>query len=69
MTPEGELWIRVSQQAGAKRQRYDVVDGRGQLVRHVELADDQRLVGFGKGTLYTVRRDADDLQWLERYRR
>ncbi|MDH4043118.1 MAG: hypothetical protein OEW06_01565 [Gemmatimonadota bacterium] len=69
VTPEGELWIRVSQQAGAKRQRYDVVDGRGQLVRHVELADDQRLVGFGKGTLYTVRRDADDLQWLERYRR
>jgi hypothetical protein len=69
VTPEGELWIRVSQRAGAKRQRYDVVDGRGQLIRRVELADDCRLVGFGKGTLYTVRRDADDLEWLERFRR
>jgi len=69
VTPEGELWIRVSQPAGARRQRYDVVDGQGRLVRRVELAEDRRLVGFGRGTLYTVRRDADDLEWLERYRR
>lgn len=27
VTPEGELWIRVSQPAGAKRQRYDIADG------------------------------------------
>lgn len=67
VTPEGELWIRVSQSAGAKRQRYDVVDSRGQLIRRVELADDRRLMGFGKGTLYTVRRDEDDLEWLERF--
>jgi len=69
VTPEGELWIRVSQPAGARQQRYDVVDGQGRLVRRVELAEDRRLVGFGRGTLYTVRRDADDLEWLERYLR
>jgi hypothetical protein len=69
VTPEGELWIRTHQPAGAKRQRYDVVDAQGRLVRRVELADDRRLVGFGRGTLYTVRRDADDLEWLERFRR
>ena len=69
VTPEGELWIRLSQPAGAKRQRYDVVDGQGRLVRRVELADGCRLVGFGTGTLYTVRRDADDLEWLERFGR
>jgi hypothetical protein len=69
VTPEGELWIRVSQRAGARRRHYDVVDGQGRLVRKVELADDRRLVGFGKGTLYAVRRDADDLEWLERFRR
>jgi hypothetical protein len=68
-TPEGELWILTSQPAGATRQRYDVVDGQGRLVRRVELADDCRLVGFGRGTLYTVRRDSDDLEWLERFAR
>jgi len=69
VTPEGDVWIPVSQPAGAKGERYDVVDGSGSLVRRVELADGRRLVGFGAGTLYAVRADADDLQWLERYRR
>jgi len=69
VTPEGELWVLTSQRAGAKRQRFDVMDGQGRLVRRVELADGRRLVGFGRGTLYTVRRDADDLEWLERYQR
>ncbi|HEX9563623.1 MAG TPA: hypothetical protein VF981_06620 [Gemmatimonadaceae bacterium] len=27
----------------------------------------QRLVGFGDGTVYVARRDADDLEWLERH--
>jgi hypothetical protein len=67
VTPEGEVWIPVSQPAGATRERYDVVDGAGRLVRRVELADGRHLVGFGRGTLYAVRTDADDLQWLERY--
>jgi hypothetical protein len=69
VTPEGELWIRVSQPAGVTTQRYDVVDGQGRVVRRVELADDRRLLGFGAGTLFTARRDADDLEWIERYRR
>jgi hypothetical protein len=68
-TPEGEIWIRVSQPAGAKAAVYDVVDATGRLVKHVKLPDGRRLVGFGKGTLYAVQTDADDLEWLERYRR
>jgi hypothetical protein len=67
ITPEGELWILGSQPASATRPRYDVVDAQGRLVRRVELAEGRRLVGFGKGRLYTVRRDADDLEWLERF--
>jgi hypothetical protein len=68
-TPEGDLWIRVSQPASARAAVFDVVDAAGRLVRRVKLPDGRRLVGFGKGTLYAVQTDADDLEWLERYRR
>jgi hypothetical protein len=68
-TPDGEVWVRVSRSATATRQLYDVFNGQGQRVRQVELAEGRRLVGFGNGTLYAVRVDEDDLQWLERYRR
>lgn len=69
VTPEGELWVRVSQPAGAKGDLYDVFDNRGQRLRQVRFPEGRRLVGFGKGTLYAVHKDADDLEWLERYRR
>jgi len=69
VSPEGELWIPVSQPAGAKTALYDVVDARGRRIRQVLLPEGRRLVGLGKGTLYAVSRDADDLEWLERYRR
>jgi hypothetical protein len=69
VSPEGELWIQVSQPAGAKAPLYDVVDAHGRRIRQVLLPEGRRLVGLGKGTLYAVRRDADDLEWLERYRR
>jgi len=68
-TPEGEIWVRVSRPAATTRQLYDVFDGQGLRVRQVELAEGRRIVGFGRGTLYAVRVDEDDLQWLERYRR
>ena len=68
-TPEGEVWIRVSQPASAKAAVFDVVDAAGRLVKHVKLPDGRRLVGFGRGTLYAVQTDADDLEWLERYSR
>ena len=48
---------------------YDVFDGAGTLVRQVTLRPRSRVVGFGNGTVYLVRLDEDDLQYLERYRR
>jgi len=68
-SPEGELWIQVSQPASVTTEVWDVIDERGQRVRQVVLPEGRRLVALGKGTLYTVRRDADDLEWLERYKR
>jgi hypothetical protein len=69
VSPEGELWIQVSQPAGTTTALYDIVDARGRRIRQVVLPEGRRLVGLGKSTLYTVRRDADDLEWLERFRR
>lgn len=45
---------------------YDVIDGMGRLVEQVKLAMRARVAGFGAGAVYVVRRDSDDLEYLER---
>ena len=68
VAPTGELWLLRSQPASVKNPLYDVVDGQGRLVKQVRLPAETRLVAFGKDVVYLVRRDADDLEYLERYR-
>lgn len=68
VTPEGELWVERSVPAGAARE-YDTFNAEGALTGRVILPVGNQLIAFGRGTLYVVRRDADDLQYLERYRR
>lgn len=65
--PDGTLWIRRTGAADAPP-FYDLIDGRGQVVRRVNLPKRSRLLGFGRGTLYLVRVDDDDLQYVQRYR-
>lgn len=67
-TPEGEIWVERSVAAGTPRE-YDVFDRQGTLSARYILQRDRRVVGFGNGTVYVVRSDEDDLQYLERYRR
>jgi hypothetical protein len=69
VAPNGELWLLRSRPGDDPTPVYDVFDGAGRLIRHVLLPEDTRLVGFGKNSVYLVRIDDDDLQWLERYRR
>lgn len=66
--PNGELWLLRSRPADDKIPTYDIFDASGNLVRQVRLPADTRLVGFGKGVVYLARKDADDLEYLERYR-
>lgn len=40
----------------------------GRLVLKVRLQPRSRVIGFGKGSVYVVRRDDEDLEYLERYR-
>jgi hypothetical protein len=69
VTPEGEAWVRRTGQGAEPVPSYDVFDGTGKLVRQVTLRPRSRVAGFGHGTVYLVRLDEDDLQYLERYRR
>ena len=69
IAPNGELWLLRTRPGDDPTPVYDVFDGTGTLVRHVLLPKDTQLVGFGKHSVYLVRIDDDDLQWLERYRR
>jgi hypothetical protein len=68
-TPEGMLWVLRSRSANDPIPTFDVFDQRGTFTGRVSLPKDRRMVGFGAGTVYLARTDADDLQWLEKYRR
>ena len=66
-TPDGEVWVLRTRVFGDKVPTYDVFDRSGTLVKKVSLNPNSRVVGFGKGTVYVVRTDEDDLQYLQRY--
>ena len=65
--PNGELWVARSRKAGDKVLKLDVFDASGTLRGQVALAPGARLAGFGNGTIYTLRVDEDDLQYLQRF--
>ena len=69
VTPDGRAWIPRSRAAGDSIPRYDVFDRSGRKIQEVRLRPSSRVIGFGRGTIYVVRRDIDDLQHLERFRR
>ncbi len=68
VAPTGELWELRSTPANDPLPLYYVFDSSGNLIKQVRLPAQTRLVAFGKGVVYLVRRDADDLEYLERYK-
>lgn len=68
-TPDGEVWVLRTRTAEDKIPTYDVFDKTGALVKKVSLNPGSRVVGFGKGTVYVVRTDEDDLQYLQRFKK
>lgn len=64
--PDGSLWIQRTT-FGREGARYDVIGPDGALVDRVRLPDGHRVVGFGRDGMYVVRRDADDLEFLQRH--
>jgi hypothetical protein len=66
--PNGEIWVLRTRKPGDEIPTYDVFDAAGRVIGKVALPRNHRLIGFGQGTVYLVRLDDDDLQYLQRYR-
>jgi hypothetical protein len=64
--PDGHLWISRMTAAG-RPPLYDVIGGDGRLLERVELPPRTKLIGFGAKSVYVIRLDQDDLQYLQRY--
>ena len=65
--PNGDLWVRRLEPAGAKGTLYDVINAQGAVSFQVRVPEGITLVGFGNGTIYTTKADADDLLYLQRH--
>lgn len=65
--PNGELWVRRTENAQARGTLYDVINAQGTVAFQVRVPDGTTLVGFGNGTIYTTKKDADDLVYLQRH--
>lgn len=68
-SPEGEVWVLRTRAANDQTPVYDVFDASGRLVRKISLARGSRVVGFGRNSLYVVRTDEDDLEYLQKFAR
>lgn len=69
-TPDGKLWVGTPRPGAVPEERashFDVLDRTGVLVAKIVLVAGERLVGLGRGVAYTIRTDADDLQYLRRH--
>jgi hypothetical protein len=67
LAPNGQLWVARLRPAGNDAPLYDVIDANGRVVSRVVLPKKSRVIGFGKGAVYVVRTDEDDLQYLQRF--
>jgi hypothetical protein len=64
---DGRLWVlRYGNDPDIPE--FDVFDTAGRLVERVIFPVRTRLVGHGRDVVYLVRRDEDDLEYLERHR-
>jgi hypothetical protein len=66
--PNGQVWVSRAREASDRTPNYDVLDATGKVAFRVELPERTRVIGFGTGTVYTIRTDEDDLQYLQRHR-
>lgn len=66
-SPDGRLWVTVPSGIEGGAMHHDVLDSNGRLIARVHFPKGESVTGFGRGTVYAIRRDEDDLQYLRRY--
>jgi hypothetical protein len=66
--PDGTLWIQRTTADASAPPTYDLIGPAATIIGRMVLPANTRLVGFGVGTVYLVRVDEDDLEYLQRYR-
>ena len=64
--PDGRLWVKRGMPERIGREQWDVIDQAGKLVARWQLPPKITLVAVGQGTVYTVRKDEDDLRYVQR---
>lgn len=64
--PDGKLVIRRTSFYGDSAVQYDIVDRQGILSTVLRLPGNERIVGFGPGSVYVVVTDADENEHLHR---
>lgn len=67
VTPDGMLAINRLPTANARNGRVDIVDRTGTLRAVIMLGERERILGFGAASVYVVRTDDDDLEYLRRH--
>ncbi len=63
----GQIWVGRYRAASDRNPRFDVFDATGKHVGQVVFPPRTNVIGFGRGVVYTVRMDEDDLQYLQRF--
>lgn len=66
-TALGNVVVERAVNSSTSVRTYDVISRQSKLIAVITVAADQRIIGFGKGTVYVIRKDADDIQRLERH--
>jgi len=63
--PRGRAWVPVVDRTPG--QRFDLLDAEGRLVDAIKLPPRVHVLGFGAQSVYTARRDSDDLLYIRRH--
>lgn len=66
-TPEGSILVARSQWSRVPDSQYDLVDRAGSIVGRLALPDSERVIGFGRASVYVVVTDGDGFQFLRRH--
>jgi hypothetical protein len=66
-TQDGKLVIRRAPSARNPGTRYDVIDRQGRIERQLALPASERILAFGKSSVYVVVKDVYDLERIRRH--